>query len=80
MAVRIRLSRVGTNKTPSYRVVAADSRKKRDGRILELLGQYDPRGAKSFHVNRERVDYWISKGAQPTQTVAELLKKASRSS
>jgi len=79
VAVRIRLSRIGRKKVPGYRLVVADSRSKRDGRVIEIVGHYNPRDDRSaLTLKRERVDYWLEKGALPTETVAVLLKKASR--
>ena len=78
MAVRIRLKKTGRKHLPCYRVVAADGRAKRDGKVLEILGYYDPLAAdadKQFVVKRERVQHWLGVGAQPTDTVASLLKK-----
>ena len=77
MAVKIRLARHGAKKRPYYRIVVADSRARRDGRFIEEVGTYDPmaEGAK-LKVNKERVEYWIANGAQPTDTVRGLLKKA----
>lgn len=76
MSVKIRLQRVGTKKKPFYRVVAVDSRKRRDGDVIENLGQYQPTSAKTqFSVNEERVLEWLKKGAQPTHTTERLLKK-----
>ena len=74
--VKIRLRRMGAKKTPYYRVVVADSRSPRDGRFIEELGVYDPmaEGGK-LNLDVERVKYWISQGAQPTDTVRGLLKK-----
>jgi small subunit ribosomal protein S16 len=72
----IRLKRVGTTKKPHYRVVVADSRAWRDGRFVEVLGHYDPRKDPAVvKIDAERADYWISKGAQPSDTVRSLLKK-----
>ena len=75
MAVRIRLSRVGATKRPSYRVVAIDSRRPRDGRALEILGFYDPltRPA-TVQIDAERFAAWVGKGAMPSDTVAKLIK------
>lgn len=75
MAVRIRLSRVGATKRPSYRVVAIDSRRPRDGRALEILGFYDPltRPA-TVRIDAERLAAWVGKGALPSATVAKLIK------
>ena len=79
MAVRIRLRRVGTKNVPSYRIVVADGRSPRDGRFIENLGTYDPRKADvNFKVDLERARYWIQKGAQPSDTVRSILKKAER--
>jgi small subunit ribosomal protein S16 len=76
--VVIRLSRAGTKKVPFYHVVVADSRKPRDGRFIERLGFYDSVAkGKSTRVelNKERIEYWISKGAQPSERVAHVLKE-----
>lgn len=75
MAVRIRLSRVGATKRPSYRVVAIDSRRPRDGRALEILGYYDPlTKPATVQIDAERVAAWVGKGALPSATVAKLIK------
>ena len=75
MAVKLRLTRVGSKKNPVYRIVAADSRSPRDGKFLEIVGRYNPQTDPStIEVNEERVKDWISKGAQPSSTVAKLLK------
>lgn len=75
MAVRIRLSRVGATKRPSYRVVAIDSRRPRDGRALEILGYYDPlTEPATVRIDAERFAAWVSKGALPSATVAKLMK------
>lgn len=77
MSVRIRLRRMGTIKKPFYRIVATDSRSPRDGKFLESLGTYDSRKKSDpFTVNKERVSFWLSKGAQPSDTVRSILKKA----
>ncbi|MDO8848335.1 MAG: 30S ribosomal protein S16 [Coriobacteriia bacterium] len=74
MAVKIRLARAGAKKAPFYRVVAADSRAPRDGRFIEILGRYNPRTDPStIELNVEKIDAWIAKGAQPSETVARLL-------
>lgn len=76
--VVIRLARGGRRKHPFYRIVAADKRFPRDGRHLEILGYYNPlaRGQDTeLHVKLERAEYWLSVGAQPSKTVASLLKK-----
>lgn len=72
MAVKIRLSRVGKKKAPFYRVVAIDSRKKRDGEFIEDLGTYNPLTGEIIQFHQERIDAWISKGAIPTGTVMKL--------
>ena len=75
MAVRIRLSRVGATKRPSYRVVAIDSRRPRDGRALEILGFYDPlTKPATVQIDADRLAAWVSKGALPSDTVAKLIK------
>ena len=75
MAVRIRLSRVGATKHPSYRVVAIDSRRSRDGRALEILGFYDPlTEPATVQIDGERLAAWVGKGALPSTTVAKLIK------
>ena len=77
MAVKIRLRRVGAKKTPFYRVVVADSRYPRDGRFIEEIGTYDPlTEPATIKVDAERVQTWIKNGAQPTDTVKNLLKRA----
>jgi small subunit ribosomal protein S16 len=76
MAVKIRLSRTGAKKRPFYRIVAADTRAPRDGRFLEKLGTYDPLSTdKRLELKTDRVEYWLGVGAQPTDTVARLLRK-----
>ncbi|MFO0761017.1 MAG: 30S ribosomal protein S16 [Byssovorax sp.] len=74
MAVHIRLARAGTTKTPFYRIVVADQRSPRGGRFIERLGTYDPRRPE-IRLDLARVKHWISKGAQPSATVALLLKQ-----
>lgn len=75
--VKIRLRRMGAKKNPYYRVVVADSRSPRDGRFIEELGTYDPIAEPALvQIDLERAKYWISNGAQPTDTVKALLKKA----
>lgn len=75
MAVKMRLKRMGKKKQPTYRVVVADSRAPRDGRIIELLGRYDPRQEPSLvEIDNERAQYWLSTGAQPTDRVRKLLE------
>jgi small subunit ribosomal protein S16 len=68
---------MGRKKTPFYRIVAADSRSPRDGRFIEIVGQYNPRQAENaISILAERVNYWLDNGAQPTDTVRSLLRKA----
>ena len=77
MAVVIRLSRRGAKKRPFYRVVATDSRSPRDGKFLEVLGTYDPlKEQDQFKLDAEKAQSWIKKGALPSKTVADLMKKA----
>ncbi|MEI8315057.1 MAG: 30S ribosomal protein S16 [Verrucomicrobiota bacterium] len=79
MPVRIRLRRVGTKNVPVYRIVVADGRSPRDGRFIENIGTYDPKKAtNNFTVDVERAKHWISKGAQPSETVRSFLKKAEK--
>ena len=79
MAVKIRLRRVGANNDVAFRVVATDSRSPRDGAYIEILGWYDPkRTGVNFELKQERIAYWKSKGAQVSDTVASLLRKAVR--
>ena len=76
MAVKIRLRRMGAKKAPYYRIVVADSRCPRDGRFIEEIGTYDPMAeGDNIKVDLERAKYWISNGAQPTETVRGLLTK-----
>ncbi len=76
MAVRIRLRRMGAKKAPFYRVVVADSRYPRDGRFIEEVGYYDPTQEPSVvNIDSEKVKKWLANGAQPTETVRDLLKK-----
>ncbi|MCR5214908.1 MAG: 30S ribosomal protein S16 [Eubacterium sp.] len=77
MAVKIRLRRLGYKKHPIYRVVVADSRTARDGKVIDEIGSYDPNQEPSmFKVDEEAAKKWLATGAQPTETVAKLLKKA----
>ncbi|MFO0773088.1 MAG: 30S ribosomal protein S16 [Nitrospiraceae bacterium] len=77
MAVHLRLSRAGRHKLPFYRLVAADSRSPRDGRYLEILGTYNPlKNPAMSELKSERVQHWISVGAQPTTTVRTILRRA----
>jgi small subunit ribosomal protein S16 len=75
LAVKLRLTRVGSKKNPVYRIVAADSRSPRDGKFLEIVGRYNPQTDPStIELDEERIRDWLSKGAQPSDTVARLLK------
>jgi small subunit ribosomal protein S16 len=75
VAVKIRLMRMGKKKQPTYRVVAADARSPRDGRFIEILGTYQPRQEPSVVlIDNAKVVRWLQQGAQPTETVAKLLK------
>lgn len=76
MAVKIRLKRTGMKKAPSYRVVVADARSPRDGRIIESIGWYNPRVEPSaININEEKALSWLKNGAQPTDSVSSLLKR-----
>lgn len=76
MAVKLRLLRMGAKKAPFYRIVAADSRAPRDGRFIELLGTYDPRTTPAkVTIKEEEVLKWLNNGAQPSDTVRNLLSK-----
>ncbi len=75
MAVRIRLKRMGKVRTPFYRIVVCDSRTKRDGRVIEEIGTYNPKAEPSIiHVDSERAQHWLGVGAQPSTPVAAILK------
>ena len=75
MAVKLRLTRIGSKKNPIYRVVAADSRSPRDGKFIEIVGRYNPQSNPSLiDLDESKVKAWLDKGAQPTDTVARLLK------
>jgi|SRR5439155_17500035 len=75
--VRIRLRRTGRKRTPTYRIVVADSQSPRDGRFIEIIGQYAPRqGETALNLDRARANYWLDNGAQPSDTVRSLLRKA----
>ncbi len=81
MAVKIRLTRLGRKNIPGYRLVVAQELRKRDGRVIETVGTYNPKKAENaggFVFKRDRVEYWVAKGAQPTTTVARLLKRAKK--
>src|SRR5205814_4186621 len=77
MSVKIRLRRTGRKKQPSFRIVVADSRSPRNGKFIEVIGQYAPRaGDQALNLNAERANYWLDSGAQPSDTVRSLLRKA----
>ena len=77
MAVRMRLTRVGSKKNPIYRVVVADARSPRDGRFIEIVGRYNPQTDPStIELDEEKVKDWLSKGVQPSEAVAKLIKAA----
>ena len=79
MAVAIRLTRVGATKRPAYRVIAIDKRRSRDGRALEILGFYDPlTEPATVQLNTDKINAWIGKGAQPSDTVVRLMRQAER--
>jgi small subunit ribosomal protein S16 len=75
LAVKLRLTRVGSKKNPVYRIVAADSRSPRDGKFIEIVGRYNPQTDPStIELDEERIRHWLSEGAQPSNTVQRLLK------
>jgi small subunit ribosomal protein S16 len=77
MATKIRLARAGAKKRPFYQVVVADERSRRDGRFIENMGTYDPtKNPAAVKLNEEKIIAWLGKGAQPTDTVRQILKKA----
>ena len=74
--VAMRLARIGSKKRPYYRIVVIEKRKARNGRFLEVVGQYNPIANPTFiEVNSERAQYWLSKGAEPSETVRSILRK-----
>ena len=78
VAVRLRLKRTGRRHSPSYRLAAIDARRARDSRVIEELGYYapaHPKDARQVNLNRERIEYWLSVGAQPSDTVRRILEK-----
>lgn len=76
MSVKIRMKRVGTKNTPVYRIVVADSRSPRDGKFIEEIGSYQPlKPGENYSLKLDRAQYWISKGAKPSDTVASFIKK-----
>jgi small subunit ribosomal protein S16 len=79
MAVKIRLKRVGTRNTPAFRIVVADGRSPRDGKFIEEIGTYLPlQKGDNFKIDLDRVKYWVGVGAQPSDTVASFIRKATR--
>jgi small subunit ribosomal protein S16 len=79
MAVKIRMKRVGTKNTPVFRIVVADGRSPRDGKFIEEIGTYQPlKKDNNFAIDMERANYWIGKGAQPSDTVASFIKKTKK--
>jgi small subunit ribosomal protein S16 len=79
MAVRIRMKRIGTTNTPVYRIVVADNRSPRDGKFIEEIGTYQPlKKAGNFSLKLDRAEHWLSKGAQPSDTVRSFIKKAQK--
>ncbi len=75
MSVRVRLTRVGSNKNPIWRVVVADQRSPRDGRFIETIGHYNPQtNPSTIMIDEERFQHWVARGAQPTNTVKQLVK------
>lgn len=79
MALKIRLSRVGTKNDPHYRVVVAEARSRRDGDAVEQIGAYNPNAkGNPMTIKLDRVDYWIAKGAKPTSTMHAMIKRAKR--
>ncbi len=79
MSVKIRMKRVGAKNAPVFRIVVADSRSPRDGKFIEELGTYQPlKKGDNVTMDLERANYWVSKGAQPSETVASFIKKANK--
>ncbi len=77
MSVKIRLSRHGAKKKPFYRIVVSDSRSPRDGKFIDQVGSYDPKSVSGgVKIDREKIAKWLKRGARPSQTVSELIKKA----
>jgi small subunit ribosomal protein S16 len=80
MSVRVRLTRVGSNKNPIWRVVVADQRSPRDGRFIETIGHYNPQTEPStIRIDEGRLQHWLARGAQPTGTVKQLVKAQAKS-
>ena len=79
MSVKIRMKRVGTKNMPVFRIVVADGRSPRDGKFIEEIGVYQPlQKGNNFTLDLERAKYWVSKGAQPSDTVASFIKRAGK--
>ena len=79
MAVKIRMKRVGAKNAPVFRIVVADGRSPRDGKFIEEIGTYQPlKKGDNFKLDLDRVKYWLGKGAQPSDTVASFIRKASK--
>ena len=79
MAVKIRMKRVGAKNQPVFRIVVADGRSPRDGKFIEEIGTYQPlKKGDNFTIKLDRAQHWISKGAQPSETVASFIKKATK--
>ncbi|MFM7817076.1 MAG: 30S ribosomal protein S16 [Verrucomicrobiota bacterium] len=79
MSVKIRLKRVGAKNSPVYRVVVADGRSPRDGKFIEEIGTYQPqKQGDNVALKMDRIDHWVSVGAQPSDTVASMIRKAKR--
>jgi small subunit ribosomal protein S16 len=79
MAVRIRMKRIGTTNTPVYRIVVADNRSPRDGKFIEEIGTYQPlKKSDNVSMKLDRAEYWLSKGAQPSDTVRSFIKRAKK--
>jgi small subunit ribosomal protein S16 len=79
MAVRIRLKRVGAKNSPVFRIVVADARSPRDGKFIEEIGTYKPQQkGDNFTLDLDRAKFWVQRGAQPSETVASFIKKASK--
>ena len=77
MAVKLRLRRTGRKRNSMFRIVVADSKSPRDGRFIEIIGQYAPRqGENALNLQTDRVNYWLDNGAQPTDTVRSLIRRA----
>lgn len=75
MAVKLRLKRIGAKKRPYYRIVVSDSREKRDGNFIELIGTYSPLDTQKYNINEEIALKWLNHGAQPTDTVRNILSE-----